>query len=257
MDTMVPIWENMREVVTSVMLPERVVMRDPGYADAYRGPTLAAATTSGLQTKVWGILAFAMAFTAVGGFVSSSMGLGQRLALPATIVMFIMSFVITFARNISPLNIILTYAFAFAGGVALDGIISVYVDRGLGGIVFQAAATTVVITLGMAAYGITTRRNLAGIGMYLFFGMLGLVGASIVGMFFGGFGSIFQLVISVGIALISAIYISYQVNQTRYMEDTMGNAIIIAVGLYISIYNLFISLLRILGMFGGGGRSRD
>ena len=229
-------------------------MRDPGYVDSYRGPTLATATSSGLQAKVWGILGFAWAFTAVGGFVSSSMELGQQLALPATIVMFIMSFVITFARNISPLNLILTYAFAFAGGIALDGIISVYVSRGLGGIVYQAAATTVVITVGMAAYGMLTKRNLSGIGMYLFFGMLGLIGASIVGMLFGGFGSIFQLAISVGIALISAIYISYQVNQTKYMEDTMGNAIIIAVGLYISIYNLFTSLLRILGM---GGRSRD
>ena len=126
---------------------------------------------------------------------------------------------------------------------------TVYIAAGAGQIVLQAAAMTAVLTTGLSVYGLTTRRDFSGLGSKLFFAMLALIAASIVGIFFGG--SLLQLAIGLGGAVIFSLYILYEVQQARYAEDTLPNAIMIAVGLYLSIFNLFLSLLRILGIFGG------
>jgi FtsH-binding integral membrane protein len=223
-------------------------MRDPTYVDGYRGPTAEVAARGGLLGKVLGLLAFSMAFTAVGAFVGVQ--LGPALALPATIGMMILSFALGFARNVRGLNLVLMYTLTFLAGIALGGIVTVYIAAGAGRIVLQAAAMTAVLTTGLSVYGLTTGRDFSGMASKLFFAMLALVAASIVGIFVGG--SLLQLAIGLGGAVIFSLYILYEVQQTRYLEDTLPNAIMVAVGLYLSIFNLFLSLLRILGFVGGG-----
>jgi modulator of FtsH protease len=222
-------------------------MREPTYLDSYQGPKVATAERGNLLGKVFGLLAFSMAFTAVGAFVG--LQLAPALALPATIGMMVLSFAIGFARNVRGLNLVLMYALTFLAGIALGGIVTVYVAAGAGQIVLQAAAMTAVLTTGLSVYGLTTRRDFSGLGSKLFFAMLALIAASIVGIFVGG--SLLQLAIGLGGAVIFSLYILYEVQQARYAEDTLPNAIMIAVGLYLSIFNLFLSLLRILGIFGG------
>jgi FtsH-binding integral membrane protein len=64
------------------------------------------------------------------------------------------------------------------------------------------------------------------------------------------------MVIGFAGAVLFSLYLIYQIQMTRYAEDTLPNAIILAVGIYMSIVNLFLSLLRIFSMTGGGGSSR-
>lgn len=221
--------------------------------DAYRGPTLVTtASRGGLLGKVFGLLAFSMAFTAVGALVG--LRLGPGLALPATIGMMILSFALTFAREVRVLNLVLMYTLTFLAGIALGGIVTVYVAAGAGAIVLEAAAITAIVTAGMSIYGLTTKRDFSGLMPKLFLAMLALVAASFVGIFLHA--TIFQLAIGLAGAVIFSLYILFEVQQARYAEDTLPNAIVIAVGLYLSIFNLFLSLLRILGIFGGFG-SRD
>jgi FtsH-binding integral membrane protein len=222
-------------------------MRQSPLQDSYTGPRLeTAATGAGLLGKVLGLLAFSMLFTAVGAFVG--LRLGPGLALPATIGMMLLSFGLGLARNVSGLNLVLMYTLTFLAGIALGGIVTVYVAAGAGAAVLQAAATTAVLTTGLSLYGLTTRRDFSGLGSKLFFAVLALVAASIVGLFFAS--SLLQLLIGLAGAVIFSIYILYEVQQTRYAEDTLGNAILIAIGIYLSIFNLFLSLLRIFGLFG-------
>jgi modulator of FtsH protease len=223
-------------------------MRDPRYLDSYGGPTVATAERSNLLGKVFGLLAFSMAFTAVGALVG--LRLGPALAMPATIGMMILSFALGPARNVRALNLVLMYTLTFLAGIALGGIVTVYVAAGAGQIVLQAAAMTAVLTTGLSVYGLTTRRDFSSLGSKLFFAVLALVAASLVGLFVGG--SLLQLAIGLGGAVIFSLYIVYEVQLARYAEDTLPNAIMIAIGLYLSIFNLFLSLLRILGIFGGG-----
>jgi len=222
--------------------------------DAYRGPTLVTtASRGGLLGKVFGLLAFSMAFTAVGAFVG--LQLGPALAMPATIGMMILSFALSFARQVRVLNLVLMYSLTFLAGIALGGIVMVYVAAGAGAIVLQAAAITAIVTAGMSIYGLTTKRDFSGLMPKLFIAMLVLVAASFVGIFFHA--TLFQLLIGLAGAVIFSLYILFEVQQTRYAEDTLPNAIIIAVGIYLSIFNLFLSLLRILGIFGGISSRRD
>lgn len=228
-------------------------MREPRYLDSYSGPTAVTTTArSGLLAKVFGLLAFSMAFTAVGAFVG--LRLGPALAFPATIGMMILSFALSFAREKRGLNLVLMYALTFLAGIALGGIVTVYIAAGAGQIVLQAAAMTAVMTTGLSVYGMTTRRDFSGMAPKLFFAMLALVAVSFIGIFFQS--SLLQLAIGLGGAVIFSLYILFEVQQARYAEDTLPNAIMIAVGLYLSIFNLFLSLLRILG-FVGGLRSDD
>src|SRR5207248_1368288 len=226
-------------------LEERKSMREPTYLDSYRGPSTVTAERGNLLGKVFGLLAFSMAFTAVGAFVGVQ--LPPAVALPATIGMMILSFALTFARNVRVLNLVLMYALTFLAGIALGGIVTVYVAAGAGAIVLQAAVMTALMTFGLSAYGLTTGRDFSGIAPKLFFALLALIVVSIVGIFLQA--TILQLFIGLAGAVIFSIYIVMQVQQTRYAADTLPNAIVIAVGLYLSIFNLFLSLLRILGIF--------
>ena len=222
-------------------------MRESPYTDSYTGPSLETTAAKGsLLGKVFGLLAFSMAFTAVGAVVGVQ--LGPALAMPATIGMMILSFAVGFARNVPGLNLVLMYTLTFLAGIAAGGIVTVYVANGLGGAVVSAAAMTGVITFGMSVYGLTTKRDFSGMGSKLFIAMLVLVAVSVVGIFVSS--SILHLGIGLVGAVIFSLYILWQVQQTRYEENTLGNAILIAVGLYISIFNLFMSLLRVFGIFG-------
>lgn len=218
-------------------------MRQP-YDIPYVGPATAA--RSGLLGKVAGLLAFSMAFTAVGALVGLR---APMLGMPAIIGVLILSFVVSLARNVSGLNLILLYTLTTLMGVGLGGIIEVYLQAGAGAIVIQAGGTTALLTLGLSAYALTTKRDFSGLGSKLFLALIGLIAASVVGIFVQA--TILQMAIGLGGAILFSLYLIYQIQQARYVEDTLGNAIIVAVGIYLSIINLFLSLLRIFSGVGG------
>ena len=213
-------------------------MRNP-YELGYAG-SASVATRSGLLAKVSGLLSFSMAFTAAGALVGARY---PGLGFAAMIGVLILSFVVSLARNVSGLNLILLYTLTTLMGVALGGIIELYLAAGAGVIVLQAAGTTGVLTLGLSAYAITTKSNLASWGNKLFIALLGLLAASVVGIFVHA--TMLEILIGLGGAILFSFYLVYQINQARFVENTLGNAIIVAVGIYLSIINLFLSLLRL------------
>jgi modulator of FtsH protease len=223
-------------------------MRNP-YELPYVGSTTAA--KSGLLAKVAGLLAFSMAFTAAGAVVGLRI---PEISFLAILGVLVLSFVLGFARNVAGLNLILMYTLTTLMGVGLGGILDVYLSAGAGAVVVQAAGTTGLLTVGLAAYALTTKRDFSNIGGKLLVALLALIAASIVGIFIQA--TILQMVIGFAGAVLFSLYLIYQIQMTRYAEDTLPNAIILAVGIYMSIVNLFLSLLRIFSMTGGGGSSR-
>jgi modulator of FtsH protease len=192
-----------------------------------------------------------MVFTAAGAVVGLQF---PGLGLFAMIAVLILSFVLTAARNVSGLNLIIMYTMTTLMGVGLGGILEAYLAAGAGGIVVQAAGTTALLSVGLCAYALTTKRDFSSIGSKLFIALLGLIAASIIGIFIQA--TILQLVIGFGGAVIFSLYLVYQIQQARNVEDTLPNAIIVSIGIYLSIVNLFLSLLRLFSILGGGGSSR-
>jgi modulator of FtsH protease len=201
--------------------------------------------------KVMGLLGFAFLFTAGGAVV------GQALGPGAFILSIIGSFgtliALQFLRDRAPLNLGLLYAFATFEGIALGLILEMYVAQGLGGVVLNAAATTAAVTLAAGAYGYTTKRDLTGLGGILFVGLIGVVVASLVGIFV-------QLpLLYIGISAVAAVlftgFLVFDLNRVAHSRGaTEGQAILLAVSVYLDIFNLFLALLR---LFGYGGSSRD
>ncbi len=221
-------------------------MRNP-YELPYAG--LATGTRSGLLSKVAGLLAFSMAFTAAGAVVGLQL---PALGMPAIIGVLILSFVMGAARNVPTLNLVLMYTLTTLMGVGLGGILTAYLAAGAGGIVVQAAGTTAVLSVGLCAYALTTKRDFSDLRGKLFIGLLALIAASIVGIFVQA--TILQVLIGLGGAILFSLYLVMQIQQAKYAQDTMGNAILISVGIYMSIVNLFLSLLRLFTGVGGSRR---
>ena len=118
-----------------------------------------------------------------------------------------------------------------------------------------SVATTFVVTAGMfgalALYGSTTKRSLAGAGQFFFMGLIGLVLASIVGIFWHS--AALQFLISVVGVIIFTGLTAWDAQRLKEMalalpEGQVGSyAIVGALSLYLDFINLFLFLLRFLG----------
>jgi modulator of FtsH protease len=226
-------------------------VRNPNPYDLPYYGNASVATRSGLLGKVAGLLAFSMAFTLAGALVGVQ---APGLGLPALIGVLILSFAVTAARNVSGLNLILLYTLTTLMGVGLGGIIEAYLAAGAGAVVVEAAASTAALTAGLSVYALTTKTDFSGLGSKLFLALIGLIVASVIGIFVHA--TILQIAIGVAGSVLFSLYLVYQIQQARYVEDTLGNAIVVAAGIYLSIINLFLSLLRLFTALGGGGSSR-
>jgi FtsH-binding integral membrane protein len=111
------------------------------------------------------------------------------------------------------------------------------------------------VTAGMfgalAAYGTFTRKSLAGWGQFLFMGLVGVVLASLVGIFWQSSG--LQFVITFAGVIVFTGLTAYDANRLRAMALALPGgqvgayAIMGALTLYLDFINLFLMLLRIFG----------
>jgi modulator of FtsH protease len=144
----------------------------------------------------------------------------------------------------------LVSVFALTGfmGLTLGPIISMYLSIPNGDqIVMTAMGGTGVIFLGLSGYALTTRKDFSFLGGFLMVGILVAFLAGIASMFLSMPG--LSLAVSAMFILLMSGLILYQTSQIIHGGET--NYIMATVTLYISIYNLFLSLLQLLGAFGG------
>jgi FtsH-binding integral membrane protein len=137
--------------------------------------------------------------------------------------------------------------YAALTGVTLSVLVLAYTGASI--------ANTFVVTAGMfgalALYGSTTKRSLAGMGQFLFMGLIGLVLASIVGIFWHS--EALQFLISVVGVIVFTGLTAWDAQRLRRMalalpEGQGGSyAIVGALTLYLDFINLFLFLLRFMG----------
>jgi len=116
-------------------------------------------------------------------------------------------------------------------------------------------ATTFIVTAGMfgalALYGSVTQRSLAGVGQFAFMGLVGLVLASLVGMFWHSQGLQFGISV-VGVIVFTGLT-AWDAQRLKAMaaavpEGQAGSyAVVGALSLYLDFINLFLFLLRLFG----------
>jgi FtsH-binding integral membrane protein len=138
------------------------------------------------------------------------------------------------------------YAFAAVMGISLSIIFAVYTSAS---IAFALMGTTVSFG-ALAAWGYFTKRDLSGWGPFLFAGVIGVVIASIVGIFIES--TAFQMTINVLCILIFLGLTAYDMNRIRdvlyYNTDDMERLQwFSALSLYINFINIFVSMLQLFG----------
>lgn len=151
------------------------------------------------------------------------------------------------ARRKEGLNLILLFAFTFVSGLTIAPLVGSFLSAGAGNIVAQAFILTTVAFGGLSVFAMNTKRDFTQMGKMLFITLIVVVVAGLLNLFFHN--PLLQLVIaSVSSILFSAFILYDTQNIIRGAYETPIEG---AVALYLDFINLFVSLLQILGIFGG------
>jgi hypothetical protein len=140
------------------------------------------------------------------------------------------------------------WVYAGLMGIGLTPVLYLYTGASVAQVFFVTAATFGAMSL----WGYTTKRDLSGLGSFLFMGLIGLIIASLVNMFMQS--SMMQWVISVmGVLIFTGLtaYDTQSIKETYYVGDDGAvagkKAVMGALRLYLDFINLFIMLLRLMG----------
>jgi uncharacterized protein len=196
-----------------------------------------------MLSTVYGLLAFAMAFTAVGVVAGYRMGMDSLWLLVFANLGLI--FAIVAWREVERLNLVLLYSFSASTGLLLGPVIAELANVGMLGLVVQAALATSVITGCLFVIGLRIEQDLYAWQPYLFAALLAFVVVQAVNLFLFN-TPIDQLLIGFGGVVLFSSYLIFDVNRIHHVENTMGNAVMICLDIYLDILNLFLNLLQIL-----------
>ncbi|MFA9374396.1 Bax inhibitor-1/YccA family protein [Poseidonibacter sp.] len=154
-------------------------------------------------------------------------------------------FVIPRTKNIPGVNLAVLFAFAFISGLTIAPLLaSIFAMPAGASIVGQAFLMTSVAFGGISMFAMTTKRDFSSMGKMLIIALIIMIVAGISNIFIQS--SLFQLAIaSVGALLFSA-FILYDTQQI--IRGGYDSPIEAALSLYLDFFNLFISLLQILGI---------
>ena len=197
-----------------------------------------------LLGQVMGYVAVTVGFAALGAY------LGRDLTGAAGLALFIGAFACIIGLNVAAakgreqLAIGLLFALGLLLGLAIAPLIADYADADPSAL-WQAAGVTAAFVAACGAYGYATRRDLSSWARTLFWALLGLIGFGIVAIFVSIPNS--QVIYAVaGLAIFGGFTI-YDFNRLR--RASPDNAVVIAVSIFLDIFNVF---LLALNLFGGG-----
>jgi modulator of FtsH protease len=209
------------------------------------------ATTNKLIANTYTLLAMTLFFSA--GVATLAMYVQMPPMSPILyLVGYFGLFFLTNALRNSIWGLLSVFGLTGFMGLTLGPIVSLYLKLANGPqIVTMALVGTAAIFLGLSGYALTARRDFSFMGGFLMVGMLVAMLAGIGAMVFSL--PMLSLGVSAMFILLMAGFILFQTSMLVNGQET--NYIMATVSLYVSIFNLFVSLLNILGSLSGGSRN--
>ena len=206
-----------------------------------------ALSTNKVLRNTYLLLGATLGFSAIMAGVSMAMNL-PPFGLMTILVYFGLLFAVHKTQN-SSWGILWTFALTGFLGLTLGPILNLYLTMlpNGGQIVMTALGTTAIAFLGLSAYAVTSKRDFSFMGGFL---MIGAIGAFVLGLvaYFFNMPTL-SLVVSGMFLIVSGGLMLYQTSEIVRGGET--NYITATVTLYVSIYNMFLSLLHILGVASG------
>jgi len=204
-----------------------------------------------LRNTYW-LLALSLLPTALGAWIGVATGITQSIGGVLGLVLFMggafgFMYAIEKTKN-SPAGLAWLMGFTFFMGLMLSRMIAMVLGFKNGGeLVMTAFAGTAGVFAVMASLATVIRRDLSGMGKWLFAGAMVLMVGSIINVFVGS--SVGMMVISVLAIGIFSAYLLYDLKQIVDGGET--NYITATLMVYMDLFNIFQSLLALLGIMGG------
>ncbi len=200
-----------------------------------------------LRNTYW-LLALSMVPTVLGAWVGVTTGITRAMGPGMSAIVFLAGafgfmFAIEKTKN-SSAGVPVLLGFTFFMGLMLSRLIGAVLGQANGaGLIMTAFAGTGLIFFGMAALSSIIKRDLSSMGKFLFIGMIMILVAGLANIFIQS--SALMTTISVLAIGIFSAFILYDLKRVKDGEET--NYITATLGVYLSLYNVFQSLLAILG----------
>lgn len=196
------------------------------------------------------LLSMTMVLSAVTAGISMAINPPFIAYLGSVIVSFVLLFVLNRKQN-SAAALPLVFAFTGLLGFGLGPLLNHYLAMANGGqIVTTALGMTAVTFLGLSAYALTSRKDFSFMGGFLAAGSMVLLVAMLALFVLPLFGiniSGLQLAFSAAVVLLMAGFVLY--DTSNIINGHYTNYVMATVSLYLSIYNLFVHLLALVGAF--------
>jgi modulator of FtsH protease len=211
-------------------------------------PTESVLATNKVLRNTYLLLSLTFMFSALTAYLSFSVK-----APPVHPIFFLVGayglMFLTHALKNSVWGIASVFAFTGFMGFSIGPILNAYISTFSNGpqLIGTALGGTGLIFLALSAYTLTTRKDFSYLGGFLFVGVMVAMLAMIAGFLFNMPGM--QLFVSAAFVLISSGLILFQTSAIIHGGER--NYIVATVSLFVSLYNLFLSLLQILGAFSG------
>ena len=218
----------------------------------YRGSDALAVERNRVLRNTYWLLALSMIPTVIGAWVGVSTGIARAMSPGISLMVFLggafgFMFAIEKTKN-SAAGVPLLLAFTFFMGLMLSRLLGAVLGLANGGsLIMIAFAGTGAVFFGMATLSSVIKRDLSALGKWLFVGAIVIFVAAIANVFIQS-GPL-MLTIAVLAILVFTAFILYDLKRVRDGEET--NYITATLGIYLSVYNVFQSLLALLGIFGG------
>ncbi|WP_456479888.1 Bax inhibitor-1/YccA family protein [Nautilia sp.] len=179
----------------------------------------------------------------VGNMVNYATGSLTFTYWGAVILEFILLFGVYAAKNKTPLNLVLLFAFTFMTGFTLAPTLAMFIAKNMGYVIGEAFGLTAVAFAALTIFAMNTKRNFTTIGKILFITLIIMIVASIANIF------LHLPMLQLAIASVGAVLFSFFIlyDTQNIIRGNVSSEIEAAVALYLDFLNLFISLLQILG----------
>ncbi|MBX3620852.1 MAG: Bax inhibitor-1/YccA family protein [Rhizobacter sp.] len=204
-----------------------------------------------LRNTYW-LLSLSMVPTVLGAWIGVATGIASAMSPMVSLVVFLAGafgfmFAIEKTKN-SSAGVPVLLGFTFFMGLMLSRMVGMVLGLANGaGLIMMAFAGTGAIFFGMAMLSSMIKRDLSSMGKWLFIGAIMLLVAGIANVFLKSPALMITLsVLAIGIF---SAFILHDLKRVQDGHET--NYITATLGVYLSLYNVFQSLLALFGIFGG------
>ncbi|CAB3679053.1 MULTISPECIES: Bax inhibitor-1/YccA family protein [Paraburkholderia] len=229
-------------------------MNDHPYSFGRTGAVSTVETRNRVLRNTYWLLALSMIPTVLGAWVGLATGFSLFAATSPAMSMlafFAIAFGFMFAiekTKDSAAGVFVLLGFTFFMGLMLSRILGFVLGFSNGpSLIMLAFGGTGVIFASMATIATVSKRDFSGLGKWLFMGVIVLLLASVANVFLHL--PALMLTVSVMAIVIFSAYMLFDVQ--RVVNGGETNYITAALAIYLDLYNVFVNLLALLGIFGG------